>query len=223
MKTRLIHEVGTSASLRVYWGGGGVTDPANDVCPNAHGRGRAGYHNAKIPLARSEKLGDWDLGGKAADYPDDRWPSKCDHCGAPVPADLPISPPASSYTDDDRHVSVVHRQIHRERLYDTASGRPELGDIWEQPWYHEHFCQWSNCDGRHLVCLLPDGHEWQMTGRANNCTMRDDGTHRCWVVHEESPGVFHVDKGGHTCAAGAGSIATATWHGFLVHGELVSC
>jgi len=33
--------------------------------------------------------------------------------------------------------------------------------------------------------------------------------------------VFTVDKNGDACAAGAGSILTPTWHGFLQNGELV--
>jgi hypothetical protein len=32
-----------------------------------------------------------------------------------------------------------------------------------------------------------------------------------------------VDKNGDTCAAGAGSILTPAWHGFLRNGELVAC
>ncbi len=227
MKTRLIHEVGTRASLRVYWGGGGESDPRNDVCPNAHGRGTPGYHNAETPLTTTEKIGDWDLGGKPEDYPDARWPAKCDHCGAAVPAGVPIDPPASSWVDDPnaergfRYQSVVNRQVFRNRLYDTASGSPEPGDVYRMSWHGA--CGWSNCQGEHLHVVLPNGWDWDVMSRCSNCGSPEDKTHRCWVLREEAPGVFHVDKTGHTCSAGAGSIAAPGFHGFLHHGEIVSC
>lgn len=78
-------------------------------------------------------------------------------------------------------------------------------------------------DGRYLVCKVPDsrgGHGWHMDGRASNCTMPEDNEHRCWVRHGEPPDLT-VDKNGHTCAAGGGSIQTDSWHGFLRGGELV--
>jgi len=53
--------------------------------------------------------------------------------------------------------------------------------------------------------------------RASNCTLPDDNVHKCWVRHGEAPN-FTVDKNGATCAAGAGSIQTSNWHGFLRNG-----
>jgi hypothetical protein len=52
-----------------------------------------------------------------------------------------------------------------------------------------------------------------------------DKTHRCWVRHgdPDKGEPVHVDKAGHTCAAGAGSIATPGYHGFLHNGQLTSC
>lgn len=76
-------------------------------------------------------------------------------------------------------------------------------------------------DGRGLICVCPDGHHWFIDGRASNCTMKDDKVHRCWVRHgKPEDGTLHVDKNGNTCSAGAGSIQTPHWHGFLHHGEL---
>ena len=89
-------------------------------------------------------------------------------------------------------------------------------DAW---WLHDepNFC---GPDGKamHLVC--PDGSIWHIDGRASNCTDPHEWTHRCWVRHGEAPQLT-VDKNGHTCQAGAGSIQTARWHGFLRGGELV--
>lgn len=52
-----------------------------------------------------------------------------------------------------------------------------------------------------------------------NCTMPYDYEHRCWVRHGEPPAIT-VDKQGHTCAAGAGSIQCGSYHGFLEDGAL---
>jgi hypothetical protein len=53
--------------------------------------------------------------------------------------------------------------------------------------------------------------------------MKDDNIHRCWVRHgRPEDGTLHVDKAGNTCRAGAGSIDTGKWHGFLHNGELHS-
>lgn len=59
---------------------------------------------------------------------------------------------------------------------------------------------------------------------ASNCTMPDDKNHKCWVRHgRPEDGTLHVDKNGHTCAAGAGSIVAGNYHGFLHNGHLTPC
>lgn len=78
-------------------------------------------------------------------------------------------------------------------------------------------------DGRYLVCKVPGkggGHFWHIDGRASNCTRPDDDEHRCWVREGEVPNVT-AGKQGNTCDAGAGSIQTDSWHGFLRDGYLV--
>jgi hypothetical protein len=80
-------------------------------------------------------------------------------------------------------------------------------------------CEWDNCDGRHLNVVLPNGTDWDVDARATNCTMPNDRNHRCWVRRGDPPDVT-VDKNGHTCAAGAGSIAVTGYHGFLHAGKL---
>jgi hypothetical protein len=82
---------------------------------------------------------------------------------------------------------------------------------------------WTNCDGKHIDVILPDGGYWDTCSRASNCTMKDETTHRCWVVHGTPP-LLTVNKAGKTCQAGAGSIVSngpQKWHGFLRNGELV--
>jgi hypothetical protein len=128
----------------------------------------------------------------------------------------------------------AERQVFVKTLYDTPSGKAEPGSLYWSKWFHHeqdgrpHPCWWwTNCaDPRgHLVCVLPNGHEWDIEGRANNCTLPEERTHRCWVRHgdPDKGEPVHVDKAGHTCAAGAGSIAVTGYHGFLHNGVLTSC
>lgn len=95
------------------------------------------------------------------------------------------------------------------------------GALWFTDWLPKNW-EWDNKTDDHLYCKLPDGTDWNIDGRANNCGMKEDRLHRCWVRHGEPPNI-HVDKNGLTCNAGAGSIASPGWHGFLHNGELVQC
>lgn len=77
---------------------------------------------------------------------------------------------------------------------------------------------WDNQLEPPLHVVTPSG-AWNIDSRASNCTMKHDRQHRCWVRHGVPPAI-HVDKSGHTCAAGAGSIALPRYHGFLHNGML---
>jgi hypothetical protein len=195
MEARLATNVGTRAYLRLYWG---------DDCPNCDSHGSPGYHNAMVRLGDTEKLDDWSFMGEPRDHlGDPRWPTKCDHCGKVAPAD-------------------ATRQVFRDHIYDTPSGKLEPGCLYWADWYRSHDagggCVFhDNCDGRHLMATLPNGCQWDIDGRANNCTMKEDRSHRCWVRHGEPPNVT-VDKNGATCSAGAGSIQAGDYHGFLTAG-----
>jgi hypothetical protein len=171
------------------------------------GGGKPGYHNAETQLGRVPGLEAWDAFGKAEDYPGERWPKKCDHCPAEVPTTADI-------------------QLHTERVYNTASGVPERGDIYEVSW--EHYDKddgtsgciygWTNCSGTHRHAVLPDGGHWGLDGRCSNCTLPKDTEHRCWVI-TGSQANLTSNKAGRTCSAGAGSIVSPRgWHGFLKNG-----
>ena len=89
----------------------------------------------------------------------------------------------------------------------------------------------QGADGLSIVCIVPYGRDgcadkttwWRIDSRATNCTMPEDGEHRCWVRHGTVGEAVHVDKNGNTCGAGAGSIAVPGFHGFLHHGVLRGC
>ena len=203
MRVRYVIPVGSRVWLRIYW-------PSTSGCRD--------IHNARTLLGddlviHSEK---W---GRPEDHAPEAWPTACEDCGAPVPA-----------------AGDLHRQVFRKTLYGTPNGSwqgiPGPGEMYFADWYG---CEerggscihgWTNCDGKHLIVHLPgdEHHWWDVDGRASNCTMPGDTLHRCWVRHgDPATGVVHVDKNGLTCAAGAGSIASRAYHGFLHNGALTSC
>lgn len=104
-------------------------------------------------------------------------------------------------------------------IWDTPSGELEPGCLYYADWLPNDMW-WDNQVGPHLCAVLPNGNHWNIESRASNCTMKDDRTHRCWCRHGEVPNIT-VDKNGHTCQAGAGSIASGNYHGFLRNGEFV--
>ena len=108
-----------------------------------------------------------------------------------------------------------------DKAPDPKTRKP--GDMWyaNVTWYHNDKCPyWDNCDGKHLMVVLPNGHQHDCDARASNCTMPEDRVHRCWIRHGTPPAVT-IDKQGPTCAAGAGSIVRGGWHGFIRNGEFV--
>jgi len=75
-------------------------------------------------------------------------------------------------------------------------------------------------DGKSLYVKLPNGALWGVDRRRSNCTKSDNQEHRCWIRHGVPPNIT-VNKDGLTCSAGAGSIDTINWHGFLTDGYLI--
>lgn len=133
---------------------------------------------------------------------------------------------------------AFRRQDTGEIVYDLPPGAvyEHQGYDWTEPRRHnwrqsprpdgtQYFIDRPNeQDARVLACVCPDGHHWIIDARASNCTMPNDDDHWCWVRHgRPEDRTLHVDKSGKTCAAGAGSIATGKWHGFLHNGKLTQC
>ena len=80
------------------------------------------------------------------------------------------------------------------------------------------FCHHEPKCAQHLTVVTPSGREWDIDSRASNCTLKNDNAHRCWVRHGKPPAIT-VDKNGLTCRAGAGSIVSGSYHGFLRGGH----
>jgi len=174
------------------------------VCPGKF----KSFHNGEVfidivPIVRGEE-GVIELSEQLG--PEAPWPVKCDSC---------------EYVFEETDA----RQTRCDQLYKrsdtgeivTREDAPP-GAIYDAYWYPEDMK--NPVDGKHLIAKCPSGVWWAIDGKASNCTMPDDrgpGHHYCWVRHGVPPNLT-VDKNGHTCAAGAGSIVAGDYHGFLLNG-----
>ena len=140
------------------------------------------------------------------------------------PGGLQASQPGSICPECGNSERVVG--LHSRLRYDTEDGALHPGDMYRIPLHRdaEGRCDpengsWENCSGRHLHVVLPNGHRWDVDHRAANCTLPEDGVHRCWVRQGEVPRIT-VDKDGVTCGAGGASVKSGEYHGYLVDGVL---
>lgn len=126
------------------------------------------------------------------------------------------------FTDADgfnhRFMRLYQRRDDPTQRY-TLQNAP-VGAMYYATWY-EKYKRLCGPDGKSLVVVAPGKHDWFIDNRASNCTMPNDEVHKCWCRHGDPlTGNVTVDKNGHTCAAGAGSLLIPGWHGFLTDGYL---
>lgn len=183
---------------------GAYTSQDEAPCP-AYEYGHWGH--AKLPrMAES----DYDSKALWAD-PATPWPTICERCGT------------------DFSSENWRRSSGFEHLYVCKVTGEELllrdampGALYFAPWLDTIFTpQREHC----INVVLPDGTTWTIDAQASNCSIPDDHRqlqHHCWVIDADCD-LEHltVGKNGPTCAAGAGSIQTDKWHGFLQNGFLV--
>ncbi len=177
---------------------------------------KASYHNAtklieilEIPepagiFEQDERMSSGDL----HPHNDVRFPTKCDNC-------------------DYIFIPEDYFQVSTERMWQRENTHG-LYRISEFPTGAMYYADWmlienSNFyrgdDNHCLVVITPDGFPWFIDGAANNCT-RPTENHKCWCRKGIPPNITVSKQGCETCAAGAGSIQTSKWHGFLRNGEL---
>lgn len=159
------------------------------------------YHSARVEIG---------FMGKDAAMPersDPRWPKCCDRC-------------KKEFGPESRR--SMSMEVNFWRRVDTGEVKKlnefPAGAMWYADWMGKFY---NGPDGHVLIVRTPGG-EWNVDSRASNCTMKTDDTHKCWVRHGTAPEIT-VDKNGHTCAAGAGSILCGDYHGFLRNGYLEQC
>jgi hypothetical protein len=206
-------------SLRRFGFGPSESEPDRHPCP-AREPWPSGYRSgcdasspdlATVPLVHDEE-GNRQIPVFEIDHDDPRWPQACEHCGEPFAHDEEWQ----INGDPIMRVTAVVPGAALE-VGDVATlGDCPPGMIWEAKWLRH----WQvGFDGRGFICRLPDGHDWQIDGEATNCTRKGDKTHRCWIREGEPP-FLNGSKNGETCSAGAGSIQSPGYHGFLQHGVL---
>lgn len=176
-------------------------------CPaNSYG------HWGRARLAR-RRAADYDSKALWAD-PATPWPTICVYCGA------------------DFSATRWRRSSGFEHLYRRKDTGEELllrdaapGALYFAPWLDTMFTP----QRAHVInVVLPDSSTWTIDSCANNCPLKDTDysqrEHHCWVI-DPATDLDHltVTKGNGaqpTCSAGAGSILTNKWHGFLRNGVL---
>lgn len=175
------------------------------------------YHDAKIriedrPIQWSESNGNQYIASLDEELfiHDSRWPSIC-ICGN------------YAFTEADA------RQVFQDRIYkrvDTGNLIPlrnmSVGAMWDAEWNRPFGV---GPDGRSLMVKLPNGFDWHIDGRCNNCTIPDDPfqeRHHCWIRTGTPPKITVGKTGGVSCGAGGGSIQAGNYHGFLRNGEFTN-
>lgn len=195
----------------------------------SHGQGgndcEHGYHSALVYTGLEEAIyceadehGYRHLNVRPkAPYDDPRWPETCERCDY-------LFAPDDEWQDwqeqvyrraDNGELRVLHQNASAVTIGVPTA---EVGACWNAWWMPYT----KGPDGMTLMVRCPDGHDWMVDSRASNCGSPDDDEHRCWVRHGDPKECqVTVDKNGNTCSAGAGSIQTPNWHGFLRNGVLV--
>lgn len=183
----------------------------------AHGHHRALVYTGREPAIYDDRDGRRVRLNGLTDVPrdDPAWPTKCEDCAYEFTAEDHWQRWTELLWErtDTGELRVLHQNAQ-------APGAPsaEPGASWDAWWMPFQ----RNPDGIYLMVRLPDGHDWTVDSRASNCTLPHDGEHRCWVRHGDPRECkVTVDKDGLSCSAGAGSIASPKWHGFLRNGVLV--
>lgn len=213
-------------SLRRFGFGPSDDEPDRHACPSrppityrsGHvsrlGCDAESAHIATVPLEWTPESGSRK---SPPDWPrdDPNWPARCRYCGRPFEHD------EMWQTNGDPIMRVVAVVPGAALAVGEVAAMGDLppGAMWFDPYPYEF---WGiGFDGRSLSVKLPDGHIWRVDGEATNCTRKGDKAHRCWLREGEPP---YVTAGKHphefTCSAGAGSIATPGYHGFLQNGVL---
>lgn len=189
-----------------------------------------GWHEALVftgvePAAYRETDGGRRVLAHRPDAPhdDERWPVECAKgCGYRFTADDVWQMWQEQLYRRGDTGQVVSLRPRRDYDPPDAPASAPPGAMWDA-WWMADDPGWRGPDGMALMVRLPDGHDWHVDGEATNCTRKGDRSHKCWVRHgDPRTGRVTVGKDGETCAAGAGSIASHGYHGFLRDGVLTA-
>lgn len=182
-----------------------VTIANFDTCP-----GSEEYHRAEATVAmlsaseRAEREKYW------ADNQHPEWPTHCDTCRTLIEPEDRIHSIAECLLFERMDTGEFKRlhEFGAGTIFPTPSEWLNLG------------LEWDNLPNRPAYGIKTPGGIWYPDKRAKNCTLPDDREHRCWVIHGEPPNLT-INKLGHTCEAGNGSVLLGSWHGSVSDGYLV--
>lgn len=181
-----------------------------------------GHHDALIYTGRAQATfndkGYREMWRGAPPHDDPAWPRlcrRCDYAFGPTDEWQGWSELIYEHKLDDGTAReyVLHQSPHCSADAVGASTAPP-GASWDAWWYRR-----KGPDGICMAVLLPNGHTWLVDSEASNCTKPGED-HYCWIrTGDPKLGNVTAGKEGDTCAAGAGSIQSGDYHGFLVGGE----
>lgn len=178
--------------------------------------GRLGYHNASIQIGEAapewesidtRHVLSWRSENSTLSHDDPRWPQFCEGCGL-------------RFEENDEwqvNQDLIYVRVETGETRALRDWENEPGAMWDADWCHD----WrTGPDGLSLMVVCPGGGVWFIDGPAKNCTNPSDTAHRCWVRVGEPPNITvgKLAPRQTTCGAGAGSIQTHNYHGFLVNG-----
>lgn len=222
----------------------------NDIttkCPGEHGYHNGHYDMGKFPILYTK---DKEVNGRKylasrdleVTKDDHRWPTKCDNCDYVFKDDEQkqvFQEHIYKRADNGQEVTLrdkIPGMMWDAWWYGKERGADGISLVVKLPNLHDWAVDTtaSNCDSPCKNCGKPynahiDDKGWT-SGRCSPTAQYDDGTptyqdsrpeHKCWVRHgDPKTGSVHVDKDGVTCGAGAGSILSGSYHGFLHGGYL---
>jgi hypothetical protein len=166
-------------------------------------------HTASVVIETFESKETPVGGDKGPPHTDPRWPTACGQCGEA------IGQGGFWVVDNDRIYRAVGTGAEM-----TLDGAPP-GACWDATWYPDNY---RGPDGRSLTVRLPGDlrNDWIIDSKASNCKRAPDYAGKCWVRSgKPEDGTLDVRSCG--CGAGAGSIRTPRYHGFLHRGHLIEC
>ena len=173
--------------------------------------GSTGQHVAEVVVATLALPVDQPLPSVKFEWPHGQ-PMICHYCNQEFAGSV-------ESTGSGRHWIRADTGEVKRRISDFGPGA-----MWYAYWYDKDGQQryygwdWDNQFEPPLMVATPGG-DWCIDSRAPNCNMPEERTHRCWIRHGQPPDIT-VDKNGFTCGAGAGSIQSGSYHGFLRDGYL---
>ena len=211
-------------------------------CKSKYGTHNGLYHVGDLTIDHKTSATDkvYCVNGVVLSYPpeDNRWPTVCDACGTFL-----------DRSSQNIRTHIHTRRIYRHAVTGERWQMDEIpnGALWRATWMEADATSgpmYHTPDGQIWMGKTPDGHEWTIDGRASNCdspckncgeafnkhkggvdrckNYEDAKPHNCWIRKGTAP-LFTVGKDGPTCGAGAGSILTDKWHGFLRAGRWITC